>query len=425
MSKTIYGQQLKYLSALLRVSKRFEHVTILFSGDQATHYPLNGDFSIVCALGVKKRSTSETSAFSKLDHFLKDKWSFGHLSYDLKAQLAELPSANDAFFNVPAFAFTQPEHLLVFNSQLDLITCESPKSKSWWLQQLDKPETTECITTAKPLLLKPNFSKDDYLKQVRAIQELIVAGDVYEMNFCQLFEAEVDLNPYNTFHLLAQELGNPFCAFVKCKDQYTLCSSMERFLKRKGETVYSQPIKGTKARSGIADDDEIQDLVNDPKETAENLMIVDLVRNDLNKHANIGSVEVPELFGVYSFPGVHQMISTVKATVPNSIGFTQIIEDTFPMGSMTGAPKRNAMRYIESMESFRRGLFSGAIGYIMPNGDFDFNVVIRTAFYQQATGKLHIPVGSAITIDSDPESEYNECLQKIGKLQKVLAQAIF
>ena len=209
----------------------------------------------------------------------------------------------------------------------------------------------------------------------------------------------------------------------KLDDKFLVCASPERYLKKVGSKIFSQPIKGTSKRN-VKDTDEDEkskkDLIESEKETSENVMVVDLVRNDLSKVCVEGSVKVEELFGVYSFPQVHQMISTVSGTVSAQVKFTDILKATFPMGSMTGVPKKRVMGLIEQYEKTKRGLFSGSLGYINPEGDFDFNVVIRSILYNQSAKYVSIQAGSAITYYSDAEKEYDECLLKIEAMKKVL-----
>jgi len=183
-----------------------------------------------------------------------------------------------------------------------------------------------------------------------------------------------------------------------------------------------QGIKGTAKRSQVEKEDQelIQNLRNDQKERSENIMIVDLVRNDLSKTATKGSVEVKELCKVYTFRQVHQMISTVVSKVDSKTSPVDIICSTFPMGSMTGAPKISAMEIIENLEASKRGLYSGAIGYITPKGDFDFNVVIRSILYNEKKQYISYTVGGAITAKSDPDKEYEECLIKAKAMREVL-----
>jgi len=203
-----------------------------------------------------------------------------------------------------------------------------------------------------------------------------------------------------------------------------MCASPERYLKKMGTKVISQPIKGTAPRSKNKKTDArlIQELQTDEKERSENIMIVDLVRNDLSKSALKGSVVVEELCKVYSFEQVHQMVSTISATVPDDIDPIKVLKETFPMGSMTGAPKVSALKIIEELESFKRGLYSGAVGYITPEGDFDFNVVIRSMLYNETKKYVSYAVGSAITAKSVPEKEYQECLLKAKAMRQVLEE---
>jgi len=206
----------------------------------------------------------------------------------------------------------------------------------------------------------------------------------------------------------------PFANYFKINDHYIISATPERFLSRRGRKLISQPIKGTSSRNSdfIKDTEQKEALYSNEKERAENVMIVDLVRNDLTKSAKQGTVRVEELFGVYSFKQVHQMISTVVCDLDENLSNAKIISNTFPMGSMTGAPKISAMQLAEKYESSKRGVYSGAVGYFAPNADFDFNVVIRTLLYNAKNKYLSFHVGSAITLDSDPEGEYEECLLK-------------
>ncbi|KUG08818.1 aminodeoxychorismate synthase component I [Solirubrum puertoriconensis] len=275
--------------------------------------------------------------------------------------------------------------------------------------------------------LHPRLSKADYLGAVEAVREDILNGEVYELNLCQEFYAEgVTLSPVDTFLRLQQASPTPFAGFYKWHDRHLLCASPERFIRRDADSLLSQPIKGTIRRGITPPEDEAQrqQLLNDEKERAENLMIVDLVRNDLARISKPGSVQVPELFGLYPFRHVWQMISTVKSQLQPSTTLSEILRATFPMGSMTGAPKVRAMQLIEQYEKARRGLYSGSIGYVWPNGDFDFNVVIRSLQYRTDTGYLSFQVGSAITYDSQPEREYQECLLKARALLEVLGTTI-
>ncbi|PID89409.1 MAG: hypothetical protein CSB01_02115 [Bacteroidia bacterium] len=249
-------------------------------------------------------------------------------------------------------------------------------------------------------------------------------GDIYEINFCQEFFAEqVCINPEQLYNHLKKVSPTPYGCFYKTRNHYLLSASPERFIKKKGTKLISQPIKGTAKRGANKEEDDTikHHLFTDAKERAENIMIVDLVRNDLSHTATKGSVKVEELCGIYSFPQVHQMISTVVANLRNDIHFVEAIKQCFPMGSMTGAPKIRAMKLIEQYESTKRGLYSGAVGYITPQGDFDFNVVIRSILYNATNKYLSFMVGGAITMQSNPEKEYEECLLKAKAIRKTLS----
>jgi para-aminobenzoate synthetase component 1 len=247
------------------------------------------------------------------------------------------------------------------------------------------------------------------------------------MNFCQEFFSEnAYVDPLSVYHNLTNISPTPFAGFFKLGGKYILSATPERFLSKRGNILTSQPIKGTAKRSLDVDEDlRIKaDLKNSKKEQAENVMIVDLVRNDLTKSAVKGTVKVDELFGIYTFPQVHQMISSISCELSPDVHFIDAIKNTFPMGSMTGAPKLRAMQLIDEYERSKRGAYSGSFGYIDPSGDFDFNVVIRSILYNTDTAYLSFQVGGAITYESDAEKEYEECLVKASAIMKVLTEVL-
>jgi para-aminobenzoate synthetase component 1 len=271
--------------------------------------------------------------------------------------------------------------------------------------------------------IQAKSSREEYLSGVKQLIEHLKRGDCYEVNFCQEFFANASIDPLLTYLKLGQVSPNPFSAFYKLDDKYLLCSSPERYIRKTGDLIISQPIKGTRRRDGSneADNFNRQQLFKSKKERSENVMVVDLVRNDLSKIAVEGSVQVDELFGVYSFPNVHQMISTVSGKIKSNVSFADVLKSTFPMGSMTGAPKRRVMELIEKYERTKRGIFSGTIGYISPQKDYDFNVVIRSIMYNKESNYISYQTGSAITFYSDPKAEYEECLLKAEAIKDVLA----
>lgn len=354
-------------------------------------------------------------------HTSRQDWMVGHLAYDLKNQTERLSSSNRDHIGLEDMHFYIPEHIIHFDKQEVLIeTYASPLHIIKVIHATQAPlEATEPKVTS----LLPNFSREQYIESVQKLKEHIVEGDIYEINFCMAYASDdALLDPLQTYLRLTDISPTPFSVYHQFNDTYLLSASPERFLKKTGSKLISQPIKGTAKRGESPYEDEVikQNLRTDEKELAENMMIVDLVRNDLAKSAVIGSVKVDEMFGIYTFRQLHQMISTVSAELRPEVHFIDAIKNAFPMGSMTGAPKVKVMELIEHYERARRNLYSGAMGYITPDGDFDFNVVIRSLLYNQATRQLSFQVGSAITYDAEPALEYDECLLKAKAIMQVL-----
>ncbi|MFY0674537.1 MAG: anthranilate synthase component I family protein [Bacteroidia bacterium] len=344
----------------------------------------------------------------------------GYLSYELKNQFEKLKSTGSKISNGEQISFFKPDYYLEINSNNEIRTT----SEKTFLE-INAPTNHLIISKNDKNNCEVEFNKDvsdeDYLSNIELIKENIKNGSVYELNYCRKFEAKVSIDPYSVFALQMSNNQSPYSFLFKNDIEFVISGSMERFLCKKGNKLISQPIKGTLKNKNQNIAKEQKQLLNDAKERAENLMIVDLVRNDLSKCSITGSVKVQELFGIYSYPSVHQMISSVSSRVKAETSFSEIIQSLFPMGSMTGAPKISAMKTIDDLETFQRGLFSGAFGYIMPNGDFDLNVVIRSIFYNSKSHLINIPVGSAITIDSNGEQELNECNHKIDYLKKLIS----
>lgn len=352
------------------------------------------------------------------------KWQFGFLGYDLKNRFEDLHSNGSDGIGFPDSLFFEPE--LLVTGREGKIRIEGEASERAALSAfIAKPNNPSHSTPnmLPELNIRARFSKAEYLRRVQEIKKHILKGDVYELNFCQEFYAENALiDPVDVYRRLNAITRAPFSAFCRFGDQYLISSSPERFLKKEGAHLISQPIKGTRKRGMSAEEDDLlkKALLENEKERAENVMIVDLVRNDLSRIARKGSVHVDELLGLYSFEQVHQLISTVSCELKDACSFREIIRATFPMGSMTGAPKIRAMQLIEAFETVKRGLYSGAIGYIAPEGDFDFSVVIRSIQYNASTKYLSLMTGSAITSKSDAEEEYEECLLKARGMLKAL-----
>ncbi len=376
-------------------------------------------------------------AFEQLSFFQKGKkdWLFGFFGYDLKNEVERLSSQNFDGIGLPDLGFFQPETVVgIRGDQIEIQAIGRMPEAVFEEIKTAKPDAYSMTKSQNVKVgLQPRISKDEYLQKVEAIRQHIVEGDLYEMNLCQEFFSEnADLYPVAVFERL-NEIGKaPFSTFMRWRDRYLLSASPERFLKKEGRKVISQPIKGTRRRD-LQDDEKMrEDLLNSEKDRAENVMIVDLVRNDLARNCEPGSVQVEELFGIYTFETVHQMISTVTGTLksldvskgnslndPNTL---DALRDAFPPGSMTGAPKVMAMELIEKYEHTRRGLYSGAVGYFDPAGNFDFNVVIRSILYNAAARYVSVQVGGAIVFDSVPEQEYDECLLKAEAMMRALSQ---
>lgn len=350
-------------------------------------------------------------------------WLFGHFSYELKNEIEPLQSHHPDGIGFPDLFFFVPEFVILLNEQELSIGYNGNEHVKIWeaIQQTPVPDAP---ASTAPVTIQHRIPKAEYLHTIRQLQQHILRGDCYVINFCQEFFAEqTSIDPLPVYLALSAASPNPFAAYYKLDNQFLLCASPERYLKKTGNNVLSQPIKGTwqRNREDRQEDDRNKErLYHSAKDRAENVMVVDLVRNDLSRVCEEGSVQVDELFGIYSFPQVHQMISTVSGQLRSDCSVIDAIRATFPMGSMTGAPKRRVLELIEQYEQSRRGLFSGAVGYITPNEDFDFNVVIRSILYNASQQYLSFQTGSAITFYSDPEQEYEECLLKAAAIQEVL-----
>ncbi|WP_226389463.1 aminodeoxychorismate synthase component I [Penaeicola halotolerans] len=366
------------------------------------------------------QSVLPIDGLESLDH-LAQKDAFGFLSYELKNQIEKLTSQNSPTVEFPALGFFEPEILITWlnDSEVTIISDDPAAIYQAIIEQRiqEYPLKLGAIHASMP--------KAAYLEKVNQVRQHIYEGDVYELNLCMEFHAQIDtLDPVSTYFSLNTASPKPFSSFLKWDQKYALCASPERFLRKKAQQLLSQPIKGTTRRDQDPTIDLAlkHELAHSEKERAENMMIVDLVRNDLARCSESGSVKVEEMFGIYSFEQVHQMISSVSATAKSNVGLKEILQATFPMGSMTGAPKIMAMQLIDQYETVSRGLYSGSIGYITAEGDFDFNVVIRTILLDMDQSKLSFQVGSAITYDSDPEAEYQECLLKAKAILQILDQ---
>ncbi|TXC81773.1 anthranilate synthase component I family protein [Luteibaculum oceani] len=348
----------------------------------------------------------------------KGEYIFCAFSYELKNDIEELTPASNPHYSFPKLLLIVPEHIGEVQPDTNLIDWEEGTLPS---DVLLKKRISDLLKN--PLNKKRNvyasFSRNEYVDRAKMLLENIRLGNIYEVNFCQEFICpDVDINSWDLYQSLNEKTQAPYSAFVKYKGNRLLCASPELFLRKEDGILRSSPIKGTVRRSkNAAEDLELSiALAKSEKERAENIMIVDLVRNDFSRIAKKGSVEVEELCAIKSFKTVHHMVSTVKAEIEQETDLAKILKATFPMGSMTGAPKISAMELAQQAEGTPRGIYSGSIGYILPNGDFNFNVVIRSLFYDTERKELNFKTGSALTAKCDPEMEYDECLVKAKAL---------
>lgn len=372
------------------------------------------------AAGIKRKiNATGPNALDQLQKFVDEKraWLFGHLCYDLITDAEFLHSPYRDPIQFPDLFFFEPAVIIRLDERKMVIEATDPEGT---FIAINSQEVNKKHNLKAQLQIKNRLQKDEYLSIIRQLQKHILRGDCYEINFCQEFYAEGTLiDPAEVYRRLVALSPNPFSALYRLDDKWLICASPERFLKKQDDTILSQPIKGTARReltNKLKDDINKQELFQSQKDRSENVMVVDLVRNDLSKICKEGSVSVDELYGIYSFPQVHQMISTVSGTLRQNISLSEIIRATFPMGSMTGAPKKRVMELIDQYEITKRGIFSGCVGYVSPDKDFDLNVVIRSIMYNTFSGYLSIQAGSGITYYSDPAKEWEECLLKAEAL---------
>ena len=438
MQRTTRTYSIKSISnlneKLLQWAQQYETAVWLDSNNHNQGY--TSFHSILAVDEFTSIQTDVVNAFEKLKEYqsITQDYLFGYLSYDVKNATENLTSTNSDGLGFAELFFFQPQKILFVKNDsiefqyLTMVDDEIDTDfEAICTQEIKQKNTTSTrLENGGNIVIKPRIQKQDYLFKVGEILEHIHKGDIYEANFCQEFYAEnTRINPLDIYEDLNTISEAPFASFLKIDSQYLLCASPERYLKKEGAKIISQPIKGTAKRLVDLQEDQktATALSKDIKERSENIMIVDLVRNDLSKSAKKGSVRVEELCKVSSFKQVHQMISTVVSELKDDVHLVDVIKDTFPMGSMTGAPKISAMKIIETLEETKRGLYSGTVGYFTPMGNFDFNVVIRSILYDSEKKYLSFSVGSAITAKSTPEKEYEECLLKAKAMQFVLTNS--
>lgn len=398
---------------------------ILLFLDSNGYVHTQGTYECICAAGAYASVRNDDGMLQAVNrHYEQHQdWLFGHINYDFKNQLERLSSDHTDMLLFPELYFFRPEIVCFIKRGAYTLCIESlgaPPGEVWdEIQATEIPE--QAVFEEQPHFHR-RFEHEDYLRTIEQLKEHIRNGDCYEINFCnERYCTDALIRPLPAFEKLSRLSPAPFAAYYSLGDKTLMCASPERYLRKEGHTILAQPIKGTARRDADPEKDEEQKsrLRESLKEQAENVMIVDLMRNDLARFCALGSVQVDELFGLYSFPQVHQMISTVSGTLRPEQSLFEALRCSFPMGSMTGAPKIMVMKLIERYERARRGLFSGSVGYVSPEGDFDFNVVIRSLLYNSSTRYLSYQTGGAITYSSDAELEWQETLLKGAALQAV------
>lgn len=433
--KAIYtlapGQAIEIKQRMLNWADQFSILLFLDSNNYRSLYA-----GYECLLATGNRSSAnftidndppDGDALSKLQHFhsTHHDWLFGHICYDYKNQLEpKLVSSHLSNTGFPLLHFFIPQTVCYINREQTVFTIESFDDPELIYKTICETDLLYAVKTMPELRFRSVVDKETYLDTISKLRRHIADGDCYEINFCnEGYCTNVDIVPREVFGSLNTLSPAPFAAYYRLEDKYMMCASPERYLRKSGNTILSQPIKGTARRDAdTAKDEQIKESLRaNIKERAENVMIVDLVRNDLARCCETGSIKVDELFGIYTFPQVHQMVSSVSGTLKAGIPFTDAIRYSFPMGSMTGAPKFKVMQLIEEYEHSRRELFSGTIGYITPGGDFDFNVVIRSLFYNAATKYLAYQTGGAITYDSNAGQEWEEMRLKAWALERIFS----
>lgn len=402
----------RFIEKLIHFATHCSHCCVLLSNKWS-----GSKYELLAGIGCLDECTSNENCFGKLKHFYEHKhdWLFGHLSYEATSAFSGVRETKTAGVDFSLLHFFQPEFLLYLqgdNLKIGYLPdfLNQQDAENLFHQIISAPDSAHTVSVP-PLWCR--VSQKEYMDAIEKIKNHIQRGDIYEMNYCmEFFSEQAAINPPEVFLKLNETTRSPFSAFYKTGDKYLLCASPERFLKKEGKKVISQPIKGTAKRGKTQEEDRLQKakLADSVKDKSENVMIVDLVRNDLSRTCH--NVKVEELFGIYSFKQWHQMISTISGEIRNGAHFTEVIENAFPMGSMTGAPKIRAMELIGKYEKTNRGLYSGTVGYITPDGDFDFNVVIRSILYDEGLRYVSFFAGSAITAQSVPSEEYEECLVK-------------
>ncbi|NBC82098.1 MAG: aminodeoxychorismate synthase component I [Bacteroidetes bacterium] len=417
-----------FLNQLIEFARNTNPFVLLDSAEYDHPYHKSGNY--IAALDALDTYHADFFAINKLNSLKNthNDWLFGHITYDVKNELENLHSHNPDQVHFPYFQFFRPKYVIIIEPfHIEILYPDFIKEN-----EIDHLVTQiKNFSTIKAerlnIQLKGRQSKESYLEVIQQLKIHIRRGDIYELNYAtEFYHNQAVIDPYRLYHLLRHQSPAPMSCFYKTNHHYLLSGSPERYISKTDTTLLSQPIKGTIKRGENFEQDELlkKQLLNSRKDRTENIMIADLVRNDLSRIALKGTVHADEICGLYTFRHWHQLISTISCRVEKDLPIGTVFSNTFPMGSMTGAPKIRAMQLIEKYEVTKRGIFSGTVGYIKPNGDFDFNVVIRSLVYNQQNHYLSCMVGGAITSQSIPEAEYEECLLKATGISQLLNQSL-
>lgn len=344
----------------------------------------------------------------------------GLFGYDLGRRVERLPTRAAQDIDIPDMAVGLYDWALIADHhqrRLTLITYGDPTPRLAWLKaQQDAPNDAFTLTSA----WKASMSREEYGAKFRQVQDYLHAGDCYQVNLAQRFQARYEGSEWQAFLRLSASNRAPFSAFIRLPHNAVISVSPERFLWLNDHHIQTRPIKGTLPRQPDADDDarQAERLAASTKDRAENLMIVDLLRNDIGRVASPGSVRVPELFVVEAFPAVHHLVSTIEAELPAELHATDLLRACFPGGSITGAPKVRAMEIIEELEPQRRTAYCGSVGYLSLCGTMDTNITIRTLVTDR--GSIYCWAGGGIVADSQEQAEYQETFDKVGRILPLL-----
>lgn len=414
----------KIKKQLIQWGNQFEHIVWL---DSNSYLEIDRTYEAVLAVDAHKVFQSDSKeALEDLKEYRKANkdWLFGYLSFNA-ADKTSVKNKESKLPKYPKLHFFHPKKIFLLKQNSIEIhyasICEEEIEADW--NTINNIKVEDYEREALHLPIQAKLSKQAYLEKINKIQDYIRQGKITEINFCQEFYAHAELkNPLAIYQHLNAISSTPFASYVRMEEDYILCASPERYLSNTAGLIKAQPIKGTaKRKENTLEDRKIRlGLETNEKEIAENVLITEMLVEEFYEIAEEESVQITELCKAYSFKQVHQLISTIVCHLKPELSEVDAIKATYPMGSMTGIPKDITLKIIEELENFDRGLYSGSVGYFAPNGDFDFNVVIRSILYNAKSKYVSFAAGGAITALSDPEEEYQETMLKVKAMEEVL-----